>query len=183
LEEIFREFDPRNKSAIQFAPDPLTNILRENFLNLITADLDREDVDLILDLRNLGIKNDSFDFIFASHVLEHIDDDAAVLAEVHRILKPDGIAVLPVPIVSENTIEYPEPVPTEHYHVRAAGLDYFSKYKSVFSKVILRTSRHYPARFQTYAIEDRSIYPTKSMPYRKPVLGKKHIDVVPICWK
>lgn len=183
LEEIFRKFDPKNKSAIQFAPDPLTNILRQKFLSFITADLDREDVDLILDLRQLSIRNDSFDFVFASHVLEHIDDDAAALAEVHRILKPGGIAVLPVPIVSEKTIEYPEPVPTEHYHVRAPGLDYFSKYQSVFRKVILRTSRHYPARFQTYAIEDRSVYPTKSMPYRNPMPGKKHMDIVPICRK
>ena len=38
-----------------------------------------------------------FDVIFFNHVLEHIPDDDTALAEVHRILKPGGLAVLGVP--------------------------------------------------------------------------------------
>ena len=37
----------------------------------------------------------------ASHALEHVRDDRAALREIHRILRPGGVAILPVPIVAE----------------------------------------------------------------------------------
>jgi len=40
----------------------------------------------------------SQDIVIASHVLEHVPDDAAILREIARILRPDGIAVSLVPI-------------------------------------------------------------------------------------
>jgi hypothetical protein len=49
--------------------------------------------------------------VFASHVLEHIPDDGLAIREIRRILVPDGIAILPVPLVSLKTIEYAEPNP------------------------------------------------------------------------
>ena len=41
--------------------------------------------------------SDSFDLIFANHALEHIEDIAAVLGEIHRIAKRGGVAVIQVP--------------------------------------------------------------------------------------
>lgn len=40
---------------------------------------------------------DEFDAIGAFDVLEHIDEDEAVLAQLHRALKPEGILLLTVP--------------------------------------------------------------------------------------
>lgn len=42
-------------------------------------------------------KNDSFDFCFANSVIEHIPDIDEVLAEISRVLKPNGKFVLTVP--------------------------------------------------------------------------------------
>ena len=66
--------------------------------------------------------------------LEHIREDEKAISELRRVLKPNGIAVLPVPVVAARTIEYPEPSPTEGYHVRAPGFDYFDRYERYFSK-------------------------------------------------
>lgn len=38
-----------------------------------------------------------FDFVFALDVLEHVLDDRAALAEVWRVLKPKGLAIIAVP--------------------------------------------------------------------------------------
>jgi glycosyltransferase involved in cell wall biosynthesis/SAM-dependent methyltransferase len=54
--------------------------------NLATADLNR-----------LPFGDESFDRVLVSEVLEHLEDDHGALAEVHRVLRPDGIAALSVP--------------------------------------------------------------------------------------
>jgi SAM-dependent methyltransferase len=49
-----------------------------------------------LDARNLPYES-VFDAVGAFDVVEHIAEDEAVLASIHRALKPDGIVVLTVP--------------------------------------------------------------------------------------
>ncbi|MDD2762934.1 MAG: class I SAM-dependent methyltransferase [Opitutaceae bacterium] len=39
----------------------------------------------------------SLDYVTALDVLEHVPDDAAVVRDFHRLLKPDGLAVVTVP--------------------------------------------------------------------------------------
>ena len=41
--------------------------------------------------------DDSFDLIFFNHVIEHIPDDVAALATVHRVLRPGGLLILGTP--------------------------------------------------------------------------------------
>jgi SAM-dependent methyltransferase len=45
----------------------------------------------------LPFPDDSFDLITALDVLEHIEDDRAMLRELHRILRPGGLFLLSVP--------------------------------------------------------------------------------------
>ena len=42
-------------------------------------------------------------------------------------MKPNGIAILPVPVIVKKTIEYPAPNPNEANHVRAPGYDYWDR--------------------------------------------------------
>ena len=42
---------------------------------------------------------ESFDYVRASHSLEHVSDPHAVLEEMHRVLKPDGKLLIAVPNV------------------------------------------------------------------------------------
>jgi SAM-dependent methyltransferase len=44
-----------------------------------------------------GIKDNSYDRLFSFQVIEHIKDDFAFLQEIHRVLKPGGIAMLTTP--------------------------------------------------------------------------------------
>lgn len=61
--------------------------------------------------RTLPVENETMDIVIASHVLEHVADDVALLQEIKRVLKPDGIAVIVVPINER----YDDPNHVRHY--------------------------------------------------------------------
>jgi SAM-dependent methyltransferase len=46
----------------------------------------------LMDAAQLAFPDDSFDFIFSTLVFEHIEDVPAAVAEVNRVLKPEGAA-------------------------------------------------------------------------------------------
>jgi len=138
-------------------------------------------VDYKADLTRLPFAEGSYDVVYASHVLEHIKDDVTAIAEVRRILRPGGFAILPVPIVGDRTVEYSEPNPAEHGHVRAPGLDYYDRYRRVFSRVDVFDSDQFDPIYQAFVYEDRSCWPTPKMPLRQPSPGVCHLDFVPVC--
>ena len=184
LESLLQLLPCSSMSMLHFAPEAFfINYFRQCFGHYETADLYMEHVDHKVDLTALPFASASVDFVFASHVLEHIPDDRKAIAEIRRILTPDGIAVLPVPLVGHKTIEYPQPNPAEANHVRAPGYeDYFERYKPFFSRVAFIGSDAFPEKHQLYVYEDRSRYPTDSCPWRLPVLGERHPDQVPVCY-
>jgi SAM-dependent methyltransferase len=89
------------------------------------------------DLTSLGIRDSTFDVIICSHVLEHVADDLKAMAELNRIIRPDGWAILQVPIAYslEKTIEgndadspdRREELFGQKNHVRLYGRDYFER--------------------------------------------------------
>ncbi len=180
---LLKRRDPSQMTMLHVAPEPfLEAFFRQRFGVYETADLEMPGVDHRVDLRRLPFADATFDFVYASHVLEHIREDLAAIGEVRRILRPGGIAVLPVPIVAPATIEYPEPNPNETFHVRAPGPDYFDRYERWFARVERHTSEALPERFQPYVYEDRSRWPTAECPLRPPMPGERHADVVPVCY-
>ena len=175
LEKIFSTNDPGEMSMIHFAPEQFfENYFRERIAAYETADLYMKDVDHIVDLQDLPFDDASYDFVFASHVLEHVPDDAKAIREIRRILRPGGLAVLPVPVVVERTVEYPAPNPSETNHVRAPGYDYCERYELVFDRVERYTSEDFSQHYQLYVYEDRTRYPTKEVPLRTPAATCAH---------
>jgi SAM-dependent methyltransferase len=81
--------------------------------------------------------DNTFDFIFCSHVLEYIKEDHKALRELYRVLKPGGKAIISVPIRFGNykTLEDPtvtDPKEQEKLygdtgHLRYYGEDYFER--------------------------------------------------------
>jgi SAM-dependent methyltransferase len=171
-------------NMLHFAPEAFfRKMFSGRFGSYETADLYMKGVNYKADLLNLPFKDASYDIVFASHVLEHIADDTKAIQEISRVLKPNGVAILPVPIVCEKTIEYPSANPNEAGHVRAPGLDYFEKYKQFFNKIQVYASDCFPEKYQLFIYEDRTVWPTKECPLRPPMQGKRHSDFVPVCLK
>jgi SAM-dependent methyltransferase len=181
--KVLNNIDTSSLKMLHFAPEPFfKDFFSSRFGHYETADLSMNDVDHNVDLLDLPFKNQSYDFVFASHVLEYIHNDEKALSEIRRILKPKGIAVLPVPLVVEKTVEYSEPNPKETYHVRAPGYDYYDRYSQHFSKIEKYSSDSMPRKYQVFIYEDRTQWPTKECPLRSSMQGEKHIDIVPVCY-
>ncbi|MFZ5722406.1 MAG: class I SAM-dependent methyltransferase [Pseudomonadota bacterium] len=184
LEQVLRGRPCKSMRMLHFAPEPfMQGYFRRRFRCYETADLHMTGVDHKVDLAALPFESDSYDFVFASHVLEHVRDDHRALAEIRRILAPGGIAVLPVPLVAETTVEYPEPNPAEDYHVRAPGYDYYDRYRLFFARIDQYASDAFPFEHQVYIYGDRSQFPTAECPWRTPMAGDRHADVVPVCYR
>lgn len=58
-----------------------------------------------MDLTRLDLPDADRDLVIAYHVLEHIIPDAAAMAEIRRVLRPDGQAILEVPLGGDETDE------------------------------------------------------------------------------
>jgi len=50
-----------------------------------------------IDLCELPFADNSFDFVVANHVLEHVSNAHQAFSEIQRVLKPNGIAITQVP--------------------------------------------------------------------------------------
>lgn len=133
------------QAALHIAPE---SILEKKLRPLIgegyvTADLFAENVDLKMDITDIQFPDSSFDFIYCSHVLEHVPDDRKAIREFRRVLTAKGIALLLVPITAKETFEDPSiEDPKERLrlfgqkdHVRRYGPDYVSRLKEEGFKV------------------------------------------------
>ena len=82
-----------------------------------------------------------FNAIICYHVLEHIEDDSKAMAELFRVLKPGGWAILQTPIDDEREETFEDfsiTSPKERKkifgqedHVRIYGKDYFKRLRKV----------------------------------------------------
>lgn len=66
-------------------------------------DLGAHRADIQIDLQDIALPDASLDLVLTPHVLEHVPDTAAALAEIHRVLVPGGRMYLQVPLVRGTT--------------------------------------------------------------------------------
>jgi len=168
--------------VLHVAPEAfIGGLLRPQVSRYVTVDLATPNVACRVDMTRLPFRDASFDLVWASHVLEHVRDDAAALGEVSRVLSRGGLAILPVPVIGDVTVEYPEPNPAEANHVRSPGRDYFERYRKYFSSVRVVASDEVPAQIQPFVYEDRTRWANETLRPVEP--GDRHLDKVPVCTK
>lgn len=127
-------FDGRTKRMLHVAPErQFEKLLRDRIgPGYLTADLFNPRAMIEMDITEIQFDDDTFDVLYCSHVLEHVDDDRKAMREFRRVLKPSGWAVLLVPLSAETTFEDPSVKdPAERLrlfgqddHVRRYGPDF-----------------------------------------------------------
>ncbi|NTU21783.1 glycosyltransferase [Brevibacillus sp. HB1.2] len=95
-----------------------------------------------VDITNINYRDNHFDAVICSHVLEHVPDDRKAMEELYRVLKPGGWGILQVPIIKNISETFEDPSITtpedrlrvfgQEDHVRLyAKSDYIDRLKSV----------------------------------------------------
>ena len=131
----------RGTKLLHVAPEPNLEAWLRSLpeLDYVSADLDRPDVDLKLDLTDITLPDSTFHAIICNHVLEHIPDDAKAMSEILRVLKPGGWAIIQTPIslsLSQTYEDFSITDPAERErvfgqndHVRIYAMDYVDRLK------------------------------------------------------
>jgi SAM-dependent methyltransferase len=144
-------FNGEQKKMLHIAPEPwvetkFRKVLGQGYL---TADLYNPNAMVKMDITDIQYPKESFDIIYCSHVLEHVQEDVKAMVEFYRVLKSDGWAILLVPIVSEKTYEDASIVDQDERlkafghpeHVRNYGPDYVDRLREAgFSVDTIRGS-------------------------------------------
>jgi SAM-dependent methyltransferase len=141
----FFEFPSTQHRFLHIAPEPALAYQFKKIANLIytSADLNDRRAMIKMDICDIHFPDETFDFLQCSHVLEHVDDDRKALREFWRILKPNGYAILLVPIngqVTHEDLSITSPIEREkafgqHDHVRFYGLDFIKRASEARFKV------------------------------------------------
>ncbi len=95
---------------------------RDGYLNV-----DLGGGDLRATAMKLPFKDESFDEIFASHVLEHLLDLGAALHEMYRVLRQGGTLIVVAPYGVDKLYD-----PFHHHPFDLTTMDYFSRQDSSF---------------------------------------------------
>lgn len=146
--DMLKEFS--DSKILHFAPERwFSKVIELQHPRLyIKADLfpSYSDVQKV-DLLNTGFDDECFDIVVANHVLEHVDNDEIALAEIRRVLKPFGFAILQTPFtprlkntITDTSIDDDQTrleLFGQEDHVRLYGSDIFTRFENAgFKKLI-----------------------------------------------
>jgi SAM-dependent methyltransferase len=96
----------------------------------------------VMDLARLDLDDASFDVVCAFEAIEHVRDRDAVLAEIARVLRPDGAFLASTP-QAERTTERPE---NPFHEVEYAAADFERLLREYFDDVELYGQRRLQTR-------------------------------------
>jgi SAM-dependent methyltransferase len=86
--------------------------------NAITTDIQAlPGVDVVCDATALAFEDNKFDYVWSNAVLEHVREPWKVAAEIARVLKPGGVAIIHTPF-----LEYVHGWPDDYYRFTIQGL-------------------------------------------------------------
>jgi len=148
---------------LHFAPEAILGGIFSQLPNLeyVTTDYCHPSK-VKMDITSLALQANSVDAIICVHVLEHIPDDRSAMAELRRVLKPGGWAIIQVPLCTERERTYEDFSITDpkqrfiHFgqedHVRIYGNDYRNRLEQAGFEVVVEP----PSSF--CAAEDQRYY-------------------------
>ncbi len=161
-----------NLAVLHVAPEYIfqRKLISFSHLKYLTADIVSGEAMVQMDITNISYDDNYFDVILCNHVLEHIPDDDRAIKELYRVLKPNGWAILQVPIDRQLaktiegsptlTLEEREKLFGHHDHVRQYGRDYQVKLEQAGFTVKIDS---YPQQLGAEAIKKFGLIPDENI--------------------
>jgi SAM-dependent methyltransferase len=109
-------------------------------VDYIAADLDPPFGGVAMDITALPLSSESVDIAICSHVLEHVPEDVTAMAELRRVVRPGGVALVMVPCDPRRDTTYEDDSITtpegrlvafgQDDHVRIYGRDFAARLRA-----------------------------------------------------
>ena len=115
LHERTNLFGGEGLSVLHFAPEHALGrrLAATPGIRYVSADLDAREAMEHFNITAIPHPDESWDVILCIHVLEHVEDDRKAMHELHRILKPEGWAIVLVPLDLDRPETYEDPSITD----------------------------------------------------------------------
>ena len=173
VHQLFDQYENLDAHILHIAPElAIQKYFKSKFKNYTSADKFRTNVDIQFDVIDIPFPDESFDIVFASHILLYPTDDVKAIAEMRRILKPNGIAIIPMPIFAEKTVD---DYSGNARWIHQSGMDYFDRYRQFFSQVDLYYSHMFSEQYQLYICDSQPQNPLSVDSVRRE-------EIVPVCY-
>ena len=133
LSGVALHFAPEPQVGVLIARNPRLKCLHTDYaLHMIRA---HRGTAFQCDMQHLALADNAVHAIFCLHVLEHVPDDRRGIAELRRVLHPDGAAYIMVPFMMdwEKTVEFGRPDPEIYDHYRGYSPLDFEERLATFS--------------------------------------------------
>lgn len=134
--------DLKGRRVLHFAPEARLSlrIIAAKPARYVRCDLEPRSAEVErVDMLQMPFESGAFDLLLANHVLEHVADDQRALAEIVRVLKPGGHAILQTPFSAKlhhqwadpgiNTAEARLEAYGQEDHVRLYGRDLVERFE------------------------------------------------------
>ena len=95
---------------------------------------------------SLPFADNSFDVVYSSHVLEHVESETKALHEMKRVLKPGGVLIIGMPTASMSIVAllsawfFTTHISLYHFVFSVGKKDFFNR----FIRIFLPTSHSFP---------------------------------------
>lgn len=177
MRQDFKEYLATTKSSKE---KPLVVDLgtfnRRFYSESINIDIFQEgDTDLVWDITTeLPIESGSVDFVVCSAVLEHVNEPAKVIREMHRILKPGGRVWVDIPFMQP----YHES-PDDFYRFTLSGIKHMFKEFTIHKSGAIPGSGftiHWMLKEFAAILEWEKLHSIRKYPRMKRLLSKRSLN-------
>lgn len=90
-----------------------------------------------IDVQRIDLPDDSYDVTVCNHILEHVQDDRAAIAEILRITRLCVQITVPITSLALRGREYGAPDPRQHDHYRHYGADFPLRLREVCPDAVI----------------------------------------------
>ena len=125
IKEIVNRYDQKGKKLLDVGAGDCQ--YQDYFKNLVYKSQDvknnqRKNINYVSDVKSIPIKNNSFDYILCTQVLEHLKEPHLAFKEFSRILKKNSKVFLTTHLVFEEHM-----VPVDYFRFTRYGLKYLAE--------------------------------------------------------
>ena len=125
IEKELNIYNSENSKILHFAPEfaLFQKLCTIKNVTYVDADINAAYARHVIDVTKIPYPDNYFDYVICSHVLGHVPDEHLAIAEMHRVIKPDGAGLILTLLSNNDTTFEDEAVKTpldklKHYGER-----------------------------------------------------------------